>query len=105
MCGLLRDGHILKATTAAGGATAIPELGARVSPVLLGVSLHICTSLLFSCSATFERTPEHTGEGSTYTTALTHHYALDQDMHLPGLKQLKELSNHVLHSLRLWLRL
>lgn len=103
MWGLLRDGQLLQGTIAASGAMAIPELGARVSPVLLCMCLHICISLLFPCSATFEKTPEHTGEGSMHAIALTHHCPLDQHMHLRGLKQLKELSNHVLHSLRLCL--
>lgn len=78
---MLRDGRFLKGPTAVGGAMAILELGARVRPVLLGVSLHTCMSLLFLCSATFERAPEHTDEGSMYATALTHHCPLDQDMH------------------------
>ena len=48
MCGLLRDGHFLKGTTiAAGGAMAIPELVARVSLVLLGVSLDTLPMLFY----------------------------------------------------------
>jgi len=90
-----KEWTLSKATTAFSGAIAIPELGVRVHPVFLGVSLHTCMSLLLLCFATSERTPEHTSEGRTYATAFTHHYPLDQDMHLPGLKQLKELSNHV----------